>query len=240
MEELLREMQKIGFTKYETKIYVALLQHNPSTGYELSKLSGVPQAKVYEYLTRLSNSGIVLTIGSEPSKYVPLPPEELLSNANARFKKTMDFLEATLPEIKQNSKADYVWNIKEYNLTMEKAVNMINEAKNEIVISLWDHEALHLKDVLIRATERDVKLNMLLYGNAKMESIQNIHYHGAENKLMDKVGARWLTVVVDGNEVLTGQVDPDSEGVSIWTKNTNIVFISLRAMEHEIFIAKKE
>jgi len=32
----------LGFSEYEAKAYVALLRENPVTGYQLSKLSGVP------------------------------------------------------------------------------------------------------------------------------------------------------------------------------------------------------
>lgn len=239
MDELLKEMQNIGFTNYEAKIYIALLKKNPATGYELSKLSGVPQAKVYENISRLANSGIVLPIGSEPSKYVPLPPEELLKTAQAAFEKSISMLRERLSTLSRGQRLDYVWNIKGYDLTMEKAIHMINEAKNELMISLWEEEALYLHDELVGAINRGVIVDVLLYGKIKIEGINNIHYHGSEEKLKQLVGGRWLTVVVDKKEVLTGEVNKESEGVSIWTANQSIIFISSRAIEHEIYISKK-
>lgn len=239
MDELIKEMQNIGFTNYEAKIYISLLQKNPATGYEISKLSGVPQAKVYENISRLSASGIVLTIGSEPSKYVPLPPEELLKTLQAKFEKSIAMLREGLAAISRGQRSDYVWNIKGYGLTMDKAVQMIREVKKELLVSLWEEEALQLKDELIAAVNRGVGVDILLYGKAEIEGIGNIYYHGSEAKLKQLVGARWLTVVADKKEVLTGEVDKEAEGVSIWTANQSIVFISARAIEHEIYISKK-
>ncbi|MBN1935168.1 MAG: TrmB family transcriptional regulator, partial [Anaerolineae bacterium] len=38
----IEQLVKIGFSEYEAKAYIALLRENPITGYQLSKLSGVP------------------------------------------------------------------------------------------------------------------------------------------------------------------------------------------------------
>lgn len=238
MNELLKEMQNIGFTNYEAKIYIALLQKNPATGYEISKLSGVPQAKVYENISRLSDSGTVLTIGSEPSKYVPLPPEELLKTTQANFEKSIRMLRERLSALNRVQRLDYVWNIKGFDLTMEKAIQMIHEAQSELTLSLWEEEILYLHDEIIEAVNRRVDVNILLYGKIKIEGL-DIHYHGSEEKLKKQVGGRWLTIVVDKKEVLTGEVNRETEGVSIWTANQSIVFISLRAIEHEIYISNK-
>jgi len=50
---------------------------------------------------------------------------------------------------------------------------------------------------------------------------------------------RRITIVADGKEVITGQVNKESDEVSIWTKNQNITFVSSRFIEHEIYISKK-
>lgn len=239
MDEIIREMQSIGFTNYEAKVYMALLQKNPATGYEISKQSGVPQAKVYENIARLSNSGIILTIGTEPSKYVPLPPEELLKTAQANLEKSIGILRERLAELSHGQRMDYVWNIKGYEMTMEKAIHMIRESESELLLSLWEEEALKLRHELAKAVERGVYVNVLLYGSLKLEGVTNLYYHGSEEKFKKTVGGRWLTIVADRKEVLTGESNNESEGVSIWTANQGIVFISSRAIEHEIYISKK-
>ena len=55
MEELLEHLKEIGFNSYESKVYLALLQYGKSTGYEVSKNSGVPQARAYDTLKFLED-----------------------------------------------------------------------------------------------------------------------------------------------------------------------------------------
>jgi hypothetical protein len=43
-------LQDLGFTEQEARAYQALLQHNPVTGYELAKVSGIPRPNTYPVL----------------------------------------------------------------------------------------------------------------------------------------------------------------------------------------------
>lgn len=240
MEDIIKELQKIGFTNYESKIYIALLKQNPATGYEISKLSGVPRAKVYENITRLINCGIVLIIETEPSKYVPINPKELLKNKRADFDITLSKLDDSLLKLNKVKNLDYVWNIKGYDSIIEKALQLISGANEEIMMSLWDEEALLLKIELDKASNRGVDVKILLYGNMKIEGVSEIYTHGGDKyKQLEKKTGRWMTLVVDGKEVLTGQATNRNEIISIWTANPCIVFVSAQYIKHEIYIAKK-
>ncbi|MDX5790068.1 helix-turn-helix domain-containing protein, partial [Clostridioides difficile] len=64
MDNIINELQNIGFIKYESQIYISLLKESPLTGYEISKLSGVPQSKVYENITKLLNNNIIINVGT--------------------------------------------------------------------------------------------------------------------------------------------------------------------------------
>lgn len=239
MEELIKEMQKIGFTSYEAKIYLALLKNNPATGYEISKLSGVPQAKVYENILRLNNLGAVLSLGSDPIKYVPLPAEELLKKANMDFEKSISKLKEAFPSLQIEENLDYIWNIKGYYPTMERAVKMIRDAKKSILLSIWDEDALYIYNELAEAQNLGVSIEIILYGENKIHGIDKIHYYGREEKLLEKYGGRWICLLVDEEEVLTGQIDDEKDGISIWTKNPSIIFITSRYINNEIFISDK-
>ena len=80
-----RRIQELGFTSYEARAYVSLLEHNPVTRYELSKNSGVPRSAIYSVIHKLEELGAVNMHSSEPEKYVPLPPEQLFDLLNRQF-----------------------------------------------------------------------------------------------------------------------------------------------------------
>ena len=71
--ELLSTLQRLGFTEYEAKVYLALLRHSPLTGYAVAQRSGVPRSKVYEVLNGMVGRGEVLVSYGEPTQYGPLP-----------------------------------------------------------------------------------------------------------------------------------------------------------------------
>jgi sugar-specific transcriptional regulator TrmB len=238
MEEILKEMQKIGFTSYEAKIYIALLHRNPATGYEISKISGVPQAKVYENILRLGNRGAVLNVGNDPVKYVPLPPEKLLKKADSEFEKSINMLKARLPALSTSQEPDYAWNIRGYFSTMEKASQLIKEAEAEITMAIWGDDIMYLYNELAEATGRGVKTSILVYGRKGMIGLDNINYSSLENKFLLEAGGKFITLVTDGREVLSGQLDEEKEGVSIWTANPAIVYTSKRYVEHEIGLSR--
>src|SRR6266542_3193328 len=50
-------LQQLGFSEYEARAYLALLQRNPLNGYELAKVSGLPRANVYAVLQKLEDRG---------------------------------------------------------------------------------------------------------------------------------------------------------------------------------------
>ncbi len=55
MTKLIESLKEIGFNTYEAKVYIALLKKHPATGYEISKLSEVPQARTYDTLNVLGD-----------------------------------------------------------------------------------------------------------------------------------------------------------------------------------------
>ena len=59
LEQIALKVKELGFTVYEAKTYVALLQNSPVTRYELSKNSGVPRSAIYGVIQQLENIGAV-------------------------------------------------------------------------------------------------------------------------------------------------------------------------------------
>ena len=86
MGSLVERWTTLGFTEYEAKAYVALLQLGTATGYQIAKASGVPRSMIYQSLDKLAARGAVLTQSSaELVRYAPVPPDELLRRAKERL-----------------------------------------------------------------------------------------------------------------------------------------------------------
>ncbi len=70
----IEEMKHLGFTGAEAQIYVFLLQHSHSTGYEISKGAGLPRANTYQALETLVAKERITAVSPDPVRYVAVPP----------------------------------------------------------------------------------------------------------------------------------------------------------------------
>lgn len=92
---MLEKLKQLGWTEYEARVYVSLLQQSPTTGYRAARASGVPGAKIYEVLARLVERGAIRANqdgSNEVTQYTPVPPDEVLAGMRARQSRMLDEL----------------------------------------------------------------------------------------------------------------------------------------------------
>ena len=75
-QALSETLQHFGLSKYESQVYVALLQSGASSVRELMLKCTVPRQKIYEVLKRLKQLGLADFLPGEPQKWIDLPPSE--------------------------------------------------------------------------------------------------------------------------------------------------------------------
>lgn len=240
MDDILTHLKELGFNTYEARVYVSLLKHNPATGYEVSKESGVPQARAYDTLKSLESRNIVVASGIEkPISYTPIPPEELLNRCERSFNSSVDFLRDSLPSISENI-TQPVLNITGEKKIYDKAIEIISHAKKEIVIELWKEDLPYLETPLREAHERGVEIKAVAYNNVELE-FGIIYQHGLGKTLENSLGGRWIVIAVDDREGLIGVVSAlklTPQGV--WTKNPGIVFVMKEFIVHDMFLVDIE
>ncbi len=54
MDTILSNLKELGFTEYEAKVYMSLINEHPLSAYNVSKNSGVPHSRVYDITRYLS------------------------------------------------------------------------------------------------------------------------------------------------------------------------------------------
>ena len=108
MEDLIEKLKDIGLSGNEAKVYVALVKKYPLTGYEISKLANIQQARAYDALKSLETKQIVLPSSTKPISYTPIKPKEfncmpssspviLIFLIDISNKGTLTFLESISP-----------------------------------------------------------------------------------------------------------------------------------------------
>jgi sugar-specific transcriptional regulator TrmB len=234
---VLNQLIKIGFNSYEAKAYIALIQNPDISAYEISKISGVPQSKIYETIKRIVEQGLAVASGSNPVKYVGLPMDEFLERYRTNVDETIEYLRKNIQTLSGQSSVEYMWHFKGQNQLYSKIKSMIAQVEKNLDLEMWaqDYDLFH--DDILKANKRGADIVAVLYGRTERE-IGRVYYHQMENMEyeVNKYG-RWINIVADKKECLFGTVKPEESG-GIWTQNKSFMLLSESFILHDILIAE--
>ena len=236
MKNILQHLQNLNFTQYESKAYLALLRQGNVTGYELAKNSGIPASKIYQVLNKLVEKEVVLAHDSEPIRYTPIPPQDVLARLRGEYTNTLDNLDKKLNElyIGQNVADNYIWNISGRESILRKVEEIILNAKKMIFLSIWDEEVEALKDCLLGAHKRSVAISVVHFGELVL-GVGTEYRHGREHKIRQQRGARRIALEVDEEKVILGHFLEDGNSNAVWTINKGLVLLAKDYIIHDIY-----
>ena len=207
MKNILKHLQQLNFSQYESMAYLALLKQGEVTGYELAKNSGIPDSKIYAVLNKLIEKDVILALDSEPVKYTPIPPDDIIARMKGNYLYTFDTLSESLNEIYQSQQTtdQYIWNLSGRQEIMRKIIEFIDRATISLYLSVWDEEVAEIKESLYRASERSIKMSIVHYGNAHL-GIGQEYRHGREHQIRQQRGARRIALEVDEERVVLSHI----------------------------------
>jgi sugar-specific transcriptional regulator TrmB len=235
-DNLIDKLKELGLNSYEAKVYLALLKQNPATGYEISKESGVPQARAYDTLKALEANNIVVAMDGKPVTYTPISPSELLDRWEKSFKGSLQYLRETLPSL-SNETAEPVINLLGNEALFKHALDMINGAQQSLFVQIWREEAEHLASAFKAAADRGVNVRIVGYDGFKVDGLE-IFQHEYSDAIHETYGFRWFILSADDQEGLIGtiSINGDRQPKAIITKNPGIVLLIKEYVMHDIFI----
>jgi sugar-specific transcriptional regulator TrmB len=239
MKKLIDQLQNLNFTQYESRAYLSLLEQGNITGYELAKNSGIPASKIYAVLNKLMEKEVILALDTEPVKYTPLPPKEVLSRLKGDYLDTVNQLDLKLDEIfkKQKFSNNYIWNITGREPILRRVCEFIGEAKKQIYLSVWDEEVEEIKDALVAANSKKVKVSIVHFG----ENLLNIgteFKHGREHQIRQQRGERRLAMEVDEEKVILCHFQDSGDSNAVWTTNKGLILLAKDYIIHDIYTIK--
>lgn len=236
MTKLIDSLKEIGFNTYEAKVYIALLKKHPATGYEISKLSEVPQARAYDTLNVLTQKGIVIASTEKPVRYTPIKPKDLTKTYKKKITQNIDYLEKHLPEVK-DIEFEPIIPISNSNDIKTKIIEMINSATKEIYLEIWAKDFKHFEKELLDAYNRNVEIRIVSYEKLNT-NFGLVYEHPFAKKIETNYNGRYIALTVDSEEGLYGRFasyNDDSQSVT-WTKNKDIVFLIKEFITHDMLI----
>lgn len=239
-QTIIQELKTLGFSEYEARIYVSLIETSPTTAYELAKKSGVPRPNAYSALSSLSDRGAAMPVSENPVRYVARDPKEHISSIAKRTLATCEDLVEKLSEIATPAADDYVWNLLGEAEIFAKMSEMIEQAQDVIWIKAGPEVLRPHREALIEMTgKRGVKLSVILFGDDADEFQFNdnckIHIHEASGTRMGSAD-NLFTMTIDHGEMLTANEDDGIQAA--YTQNKAVVTMALSLIRHDYYMAE--
>jgi sugar-specific transcriptional regulator TrmB len=236
MKNILSHLQHLNFTQYESMAYLALLKQSEVTGYELAKNSGIPASKIYAVLNKLIDKDVILAHDSEPVRYTPIPPNDIIARIKDDYLQTFNSLDKSLNDIYNNEQTSdhYIWNLNGRQEIMRRIIEFIDQSQSSLYLSVWDEEIVGIKDALYRANERGVQMSIVHYGKTKL-GVGQEYRHGREHQIRQQRGARRIALEVDEEKVVLAHFLDDGGSNALWTSNTGLVLLAKDYIIHDIY-----
>lgn len=238
----LADLQLLGFSENEARVYTALLANPDCTGYEVASLASVPRAKVYEVLAGLERKGVVLASGEDKRRcYQALPASMLINRHRQQTEAALARLKPELARLEAGQSREELRTIRGRRPVLDLVRQLLDTAASRIHLSGLPVDLNALAQPLQAARRRGVREFVLSYGKADLPDI-NVVEHRVTGTQYLQVAAlgRWLGLVVDFDQAVLAQVRDEDSTQAIWTSHPGIMFGIFSWIAHDITMYKFE
>ncbi|WP_304944434.1 TrmB family transcriptional regulator, partial [Vallitalea guaymasensis] len=222
--------------EYEVKAYLNLLEEYPVNGYVLSKNSGIPRSRIYEVLDNLKNKQIVFEqVENDTTQYYPLEPKLLIGKLKNNFDDILNNVDEYTKKVyyeQQNDNKLIV--IKGRDKIIDFVNTLISQANKRIAVSIWEEEINDMRAMLDAAIKRGVTVKGIYFG--KNNSYKDIVSHRRIERYLSEKSERYMIVIIDGIQVVSGIISRGEDSQVTWTKDAGFVDMSEDYIAHDLMV----
>lgn len=234
--QITEHMKALGFSVYECKAYLALLEEYPLNGYALSKASGIPRSRIYEVLKSLIGKQMVFEQDDGKFKaYTPMDPKIFIKKLRSRFQGIFQDLTEYAGRLYREPKQDNPLVVIQGrdNILSFLAV-LIKGAQKRIALSIWDEELCLLTQELDAALDRGVMLRGIYFGPKNV--YEDLVPHRRLARYTAEKKERFLSVIVDRCHAVSGVVSRGADSKATWTRDEGFIEVSEDYIAHDLVV----
>ncbi|HWE62392.1 MAG TPA: TrmB family transcriptional regulator sugar-binding domain-containing protein, partial [Chloroflexota bacterium] len=196
-----------------------------------------PSSKTYATLRKLLAKGAVASFAEgETTRYVALPPAQVLERYRESINVTLDHLESGLSQITADEAEEQVLSMRGELSVLANAREVIASAGHEIYISLWKDELPALRKALLDAAARGVRVHVMHYGEAPALSGVALYSHSHAGIVMQRIGGRLLVLVADDTRTVIARFTADNQVYGFSSQNRALALLAKEYLGHDIIL----
>ncbi|MCF6246099.1 MAG: hypothetical protein L3J69_01935 [Desulfobacula sp.] len=233
---IMNDMKKLGFSEYECKAYLTLLEEYPLNGYTLSKNSGIPRSRIYEVLKNLIIKQMVFEQAEEKNKlYYPMEPDIFIKKLKENYETVFSNISQYTGKLYKEKKQDDKLVVIKGRQNIISFLNLlIKGAQKRVAMSIWDEEIKELMPELDKAIERGVMLRGIYFGECM--PYDTLVPHRRIKRYMAEKKQRYVSIIVDGAHAISGVVSRGEDSKVTWTRDEGFIEISEDYIAHDLVV----
>lgn len=236
---LINLLEQFNFTESEAKVYIAFLENGPTTGYEISKLSGVARSKIYNIIESLIQKGALIYSQSDRSKIYKAESIDTLSTViqqktNSNLAKLKQEAASLTPQKEDNQ----IWKLSDWEVVETRAINMIQSATDQVMIQIWADELDDTLEKALLEKESHLEKFVVIFYDLKKKyktKLHRIYCHGFEKEKLKDMNGRWILITVDRNQMLYVSLNSEGMTQAIYTEEAQMALFAREYILHDAY-----
>jgi sugar-specific transcriptional regulator TrmB len=232
------DLTRLGFTEYESRIYVFLVARAGLTVYEISKHTGIPRPNVYSAVERLVSRDAVIPIGDKPARYSAIDPDVMLAAIADSTSRQCASLAGKLKKVKADESDHFAYAVFGDHVR-RKLAEVLGDARVTIMLKATEELLLDQASHLLAAAKRGVACTIVMFGSPPPElaGVKNIDIHLHENNgVRLGIADQIFTVVRDSEEAFMANTFGEFYGV--YSASPPVVRVAELLMRREVYLAE--
>ncbi len=235
--DLIKNFENLGLSPNEAKVYLALLENHPITGYQLSKISGILRPVVYEMLNRLVEKGGARIVKSNPDTYSPVEITEFLKNIEMDFSEARKNISDKLESSLSIEDSDFFWNTIGRKNIVTRFLQLIATAKEEIYLLVNRQDLFDMiSEALEQAYRAGVRVDVFSHLELKTGNLTLYSYNLPYDYDSERVPKRVVQVVIDQGEAIVANFTDDKTAKAVHSRNPGLVRLVKNGIVDQIYL----
>jgi HTH-type transcriptional regulator, sugar sensing transcriptional regulator len=236
MDEILKLLEKLNFTKTEASVYVELLKYIKLNGYQIAKNLNMSRSSVYSSLDNLYKRGIVFLMPGDTQIYKAETPANLINKMKNDFNETTELLENKLSELQTPTYEERYLNLEGYDNVVSKAKELLLTAESEVYINT-DFDLQIFSKEFKELEKRKVRIIVFSFSILDTKGLNIELYTHNEGNYTEHPTR--IMLVVDCKTTLVADRGPHrAEFVGTFTENILLTSIVSEHIHNDIYILK--